>query len=1244
MGNKDRELLFEKIEQAKAECQNLEKGFWYNFGVEIAGPMYLGLYKWLREETKEADTLFFLSRDGFNLYNLFKNRGHNKAEYLYVSRRSLILAGITQLDEESLAILPPFTFGQTVGEIFDYLRIDREGIKYLEKAGFDSFESVIKDSDDYDNFKMLYKLNEEFFLNRCRVERENAVKYFKSTGFLDEDAHVFDCGWNGSSQYLIERFKEAIGCEKMTLFYYFGILNTEKSRKQLHGKRYTTYLFDFYKNYNLQRDVSGATVMYELLFSASHPSVYYYGEDGPVFESGENEVYKDDISDGIKAFVGASYDLVKDYTSEIPAEQFIYDLKRLISNPTTEEAVTIGNIDNVDGFARKAGADKKIAYITEKALEDNPMTEVYWIQGLLKREDVSENVKKRVAERERYSVKADTDYNLEPEKDLLAYKNWMLCNEGTADSFDEQKLVNKPLFSLVMPVYNVVSEQLGEAIESVLNQTYDNFELILVDDHSTWDNVRPVLKEYESNSHVKVIYRSENGHISRATNDGIDAARGEYLFFMDCDDTIDLNAFMEFALLINDNPELDFIYSDEDKLTEDGKIRHLPFFKPDWSPDLLWCENYTNHLSAYRMSIAKKIGGLRSEYDGAQDYDFVLRFMEESDDKRVGHISKILYHWRERKESVAFSLDSKNYATEATKYLKEDALRRRNISGYMEYVSEMSQYRVVYTVTGNPLVSIIIPSKDNPGVLKQCIDSVINMTDYRNFEIVVVDNGSSEENRTQIAAYLEEKACTYLYDNYDFNFSYMCNLGAKEARGEYLLFLNDDVEVLDGKWLERMLGESQQKHVGAVGAKLFYPETTLIQHSGISNLKEGPGHALLRQDDSISYYFGLNRLEGDYIAVTAACMMISKAKFMEAGMLDESLRVAYNDIDLCFKLHELGYYNVVRQDAVLYHHESLSRGDDAGNPEKAFRLSGEKIKLYLKHQKLKGRDPFLNRNIHNHPGYELDLNQNGREVIPFREPDSSPFGTVSIDCVAYADGLSVDGWAFLEDKENTSDMERYLILKDGYGDCVKARPIPIRRLDVVNAFGGRKDLEYCGFRCHISSDNIGIDVVPHKIGIQIIDKDGNSHIFWDEKRGYLLYNVSYKIIYNDFNILNNTSSHIEDCNRLMYSVDLVRKSSEGVEIKGWAFLSGEKPNAYKTSLIFESKDGFAIELDTEREIRPDVAAVFYENPFLTNTGFGCYIHPEIAQRVNIDTFTIRLTNLAWPDEKYDVSVKTEILE
>ncbi len=1172
-----------------------EEHFWQDFGERIAGPVHLGLYRWLEKDVKEAgekgENFYFLSRDGYYLHNLFKKAGYENVKYLYASRRSLIMAGITELDEESLNVLPPYSFGQKLGEVIDYLGIKRADIKHLDKAGFTGFDDVIAVPEDIEKAKKLYTLNEDVVLERCRAERENALRYFESEGLIESDSdrtvnaespnafderlkdnltecgnhiRIFDCGWNGSSQYLLDRALKVINLEDgtpsdtapETFFYYFGILNTKKSLRQLRGKSYKAYLFDFYRDYDLQRNVLHAIEIYELMFSAPHPSVYTYSEDGVIFEKGENEAYREEILKGIEKYFGTVSAFSEKYIKEIPKESVIAPIERLIGHPTEDEARLIGDTPNSDGIVGKTGARKRLAFCTEEELELNPRLDGYWLEGLLARSDVPDKVKD--AARRRMGITSTltsepsnpkeiaavgaaekavpdraiaTKYNLEQTVDYLYYHNRFKYYFGEGEA---KELKLRPFFSMVMPVYNVKTEHLREAVDSVLAQTYTEYELILVDDHSTWDNVRPILKEYEKNSHVKVIYREVNGNISKATNDGIAMAKGEYLFFMDCDDTIEPYAFYEFAFKINESPELDFIYSDEDKLTEDGKVKHLPFFKPDWSPDLFMCEDYTNHLSAYRMDVVRKVGGLRSKYDGAQDYDFVLRFMEQTDNSKVGHISRVLYHWREREESVAYSLGSKSYATMATGFLKEEALGRRGIKGKAELVSEVSQYRIVYDTLGDPLVSIIIPSKDNPDLLKQCIGSVIKHTDYKNYEIIVVDNGSSEENRGKIEQYLQHidripsnkesvdnypdgklseksESCRYIYERADFNFSHMCNLGAKAAKGEYLLFLNDDIEAIEGSWLGKMLGQSMQSHTGAVGAKLFYPGTTVIQHAGVSNIKEGPSHAFLRQDDAGLYYFGLNRLESNFSAVTAACLMISKDEFIKAGMFDEELKVAYNDIDLCFSLCEAGLYNTVRQDAVLYHHESFSRGTDDEAPDKKKRLEAEKKRLYEKHPDMKGRDPFLNPNVHSYFGPELDLNPVCGEVSALDDNGSVPMGRAYIDRIYSQGNIYVLGWALVEEIENSPMDEKYLILDNGHGRKIRIKADIIKRDDVADALGGRDDLRYCGFKCVIEWGSLNRSFFSrlfnreesYKLGIQLIDSEAASHIWWDEERGFI---------------------------------------------------------------------------------------------------------------------------------------------
>lgn len=1201
-----------------------EKDFWYELGAEVGGPLYMGLIRWMEEKLRgEKKKVYFLSRDGYNLYHIFRELGYENVEYLYTSRRALTLANISEMNADDIRNLPPYTFGQTVGEILDYLCIERADISHLAEAGFESFEDVILSDEDKESFRKLYSLDKEVFLRRCRLEREWAQAYYSSIGFLAEDAICFDCGWQGSSQELLERFKKEIGCSTKHTFLYFGIKHGGKSIRQLKGKHYDAYLFDFCKNFALQSDLHENVILYELFFSAPHESVYHYAENGGVvFETGEGNTEKNSLLAGIRDFVLLARDFTEKYDVEYTPQLAAGALKRLIHMPTEKEAVMIGDLQNVDGFARKQGVEKRVAYVTGQQLEKNPNHEIYWLAGLLKRPDVPEQLKRECAFRKGVKYPAEIpEYHLEDEASIRSYHRWVRAQQENPAPMGEMDY--KPFFSVVIPVYNTVTQQLEECFDSVLKQSYENFELILVDDHSSWDNVRPVLQRYESHEKVKVIYRSANGHISVATNDGIALASGEFIVFMDCDDTIEPNALYEFALKLNENPELDFIYSDEDKITEDGKIIHQPFFKPEWSPDLFMNMMYTNHLATYRASIVKAVGGLRTAYNGSQDYDFTLRFMEQSHNSRVGHVAKVLYHWRERKESVAFAMNSKNYASEAARHAKEDYIRRNAIPAHLEYIDGMSQYRTVYEVVGEPLVSILIPSKDHPGILRQCVDSIIAYTEYKNYEIVVVDNGSSGENRRKISLYLESVGAKYVYDKAEFNFSKMCNLAAANAKGEYLLFLNDDIEIFQPQWLQRMLGHAQQKHTGAVGAKLYYPESTLIQHAGVSNPPTGPLHSFMRLDDCVPYYFGWNRVDCNCIAVTGACLMLSAEKFRQAGCFDENLPVAYNDVKLCFALHSLGYYNVIRNDVAAYHHESLSRGSDQIDDRKLMRQSKELTGLHSLFPNLKSSDPFMNENLASYsagldlkPGFDLL-----KKVKLRRCRELKRGGVDSVEIIG--DRIRILGWALPEEDFLPEKTENYVVFRDGMGNTFAAKALSFTREDVAGYFG-KSEYKYAGFECVLSKKYLRIDLMPYRVGVMSVGQSGKRYIKWGddtgvirnpEPRPFTLPNRELK----NFR-LNEKSFGVRWC------LDECSREDSYHLVRGFAFVRGGKHALYEKKLILRDENGRALEFDMYSEERIDVAYTFPREHFLFYTGYLCYVFDNTLEKGKSYDVIIRLQN------------------
>ncbi len=682
---------------------------------------------------------------------------------------------------------------------------------------------------------------------------------------------------------------------------------------------------------------------------------------------------------------------------------------------------------------------------------------------------------KKVAKKIKNSskIKYDKKYQwLREEQGNREYEKWIVNRERTYDT--TLKFSYNPKISVIVPVYNVLDKHLIPCIESVRNQIYTNWELCLADDASTWPNVKTTLQKYENEEKIKIIYRSENGHISKCTNSAMEAATGEFIAFLDCDDVLRPNALYEVVKKLNEDPELDYIYSDEDKIDNDGNNRHMPHFKPDWSPDTLLSLMYTCHLSVYRKKIADEIGGLRTGFEGSQDYDFALRFTEKTD--KIAHIPKILYHWRERDESTAASADAKPYIIEATRKAKEEALSRRHIDGRVVQLGGSNWFRIIYSVTGNPKVSILIPSKDNFEIFARCVKSIYEITAYKNFEIVLVDNGSNDENKKKYELLADNYGFIYHYEKMDFNFSKMCNIAASIASGEFYLLLNDDTEVLEPEWMERMLGQAQQKHTGAVGAKLLYPNSDIIQHIGVINIKPGPIHAFTKCSDKESLYFERNRLDYNYIAVTAACMMVSKEKYDLVGGFEENLAVAFNDVDFCYKLLEHGYFNVVRMDAVLVHHESISRGNDLLDDAKMKRLSKERDKLYERHPLFVEYDPFYNVNLCQDDvdfsnGYTTAImDDNHIEVLDslYRQSDKV---NGYIDTYYKTESLFFEGWAFIHRYKKNNDIDvKLLIYNDDNIYEISTRKV--YRQDVADAIQNEKNIEYTGFRCKINKNAI----------------------------------------------------------------------------------------------------------------------------------------------------------------------------
>lgn len=502
-------------------------------------------------------------------------------------------------------------------------------------------------------------------------------------------------------------------------------------------------------------------------------------------------------------------------------------------------------------------------------------------------------------------------------------------------------LKKKPLISVVMPVYNPKAEWLQSAIESVRNQVYENWELCIADDFSPNEEIRKILKLYASiDNRIKTIFRTENGHISRASNSALALATGEWIALMDHDDLLPRHALTCVAEAINEKPHIRLIYSDEDKIDEQGR-RTTPYFKCDWNLDLFRSQNMVCHLGVYQAELVKDLGGFRVGYEGSQDYDLALRCIEKLTPSQIHHIPRILYHWRIHAASTAASIDVKPYAVLAGEKALNEHLKRMKLNATALAVK--FGYRLKYDLPTNlPLVSLIIPTRDGFDLLNTCIKSIEGRTTYKNYEIIIIDNGSTD-NKT--LNYLNElssrKNIKILRDDRPFNYSELMNFGVGKAKGEIIGLVNNDIEVIAEDWLSEMVSHVVRPGVGAVGAKLLYPDGS-NQHAGVViGIGGVAGHAHKNLPGDSGGYFGRSMLIQSYTAVTAACLLVTKEAYNTVNGLNErDLKVAFNDVEFCLKLVDAGYTNIWTPYAELYHHESATRGDDMA-PEKRKRFQQE---------------------------------------------------------------------------------------------------------------------------------------------------------------------------------------------------------------------------------------------------------------------------------------------------------------
>lgn len=547
------------------------------------------------------------------------------------------------------------------------------------------------------------------------------------------------------------------------------------------------------------------------------------------------------------------------------------------------------------------------------------------------------------------------------------YDKWrrrQLPSKETLDAQRKTVFSDQPLISIVVPLYRTPEHYLRELVASVQAQTYRNWELCLSDGSGADSPLKPLLVELQKDARIRVVASEKPLGISENTNAALAIASGDLIAFADHDDLLEQTALYECVSAVNAHPEAEMIYTDEDKITMDGKEYFQPHFKPDFNIDLLCSMNYFCHLVVVRKALLERVGMLNPEFNGAQDYDFVLRCVEAAE--CIYHIPQALYHWRAHKDSTAENPESKRYAFEAGARAVQAHYDRIDVQARVEEGQYPGLYRTRYELPEEqPLVSVVIPNKDHTEDLDKCVQSVMRKSSYKNLEFVIIENNSTEAETFAYYKKMEAEHSNFrvVYWKEEFNYSLINNFGVEHAKGEYLLFLNNDIEMINEDCIEELLGPCLRSEVGIVGARLYYPDDT-IQHAGVIIGFGGiAGHAFIGSKRGDNGYFSRIICAADLSAVTAACMMVKRSVFEEAGGFDGTLRVAFNDIDFCLRVRSLGKLVVYNPFAELYHYESKSRGYE-DTPEKIARFNKEADVFLNKWPEiLKNGDPAYNPNL-----------------------------------------------------------------------------------------------------------------------------------------------------------------------------------------------------------------------------------------------------------------------------------------
>ena len=638
-----------------------------------------------------------------------------------------------------------------------------------------------------------------------------------------------------------------------------------------------------------------------------------------------------------------------------------------------EEYEEMGIHDKTGFFAELTNLKGKILYVVFYAGDKKSVHIVHLNPAVVLQKKVQKYAEKGLRYWRNQGSRALVDKMISKVKTAstreIPYQKWIIRHLPGNKELEKQrreKFDYQPKISIVVPLYKTPEKYLLQLVESVKAQTYPNWELCLSDGSGENSPLTSFLKSLEAgDERIKVAYNEQALQISENTNAGIEIATGAYIAFADHDDELTPHALFECVKALNKDRKIRLIYSDEDKMSMDGHKFFQPHFKPDYNPDLLCTVNYICHLFIVQREILDQVGTFRKEFDGAQDYDFIFRCVEAVDPSEIYHVTKILYHWRCHEDSTAENPESKTYAFEAGKRAIEEHYHRTGIRAEVYQGEFLGLYRTRFLRDYDPLISIIIPNKDHIEDLKRCMDSIDQKSSYKNYEYIIVENNSTDEKTFQYYKNLEEenpKAHVVYWDK-EFNYSAINNYGATFAKGEYILLLNNDTEIINETCLEELLGYCMRSDVGAVGARMYYEDDT-IQHAGVVIGFGGiAGHCFVLQPRGTTGYCHRIICAQDYSAVTAACMLVKKSAFDEVGGLTEELAVAFNDIDFCMKLREAGYLIVYNPYAELYHYESKSRGLE-DTPEKVARFNKE-MQIFERRWPdiLRNGDPYYNPNL-----------------------------------------------------------------------------------------------------------------------------------------------------------------------------------------------------------------------------------------------------------------------------------------